>query len=39
MSELLRYTNPEPNFELMRTFAPGEREMIEKCLERARRKN
>lgn len=27
---------PESNFKLMRTFAPGERDVIEECLERAR---
>jgi len=29
--------NSEPNFELMRSFAPGERDVIKACLDRARR--
>jgi len=29
---------PESNFQLMRTYAPGERDIIKECLEKARLK-
>lgn len=38
MTKQIPRIQSESNFQLMRSYAPGERELIKNCLERARKR-